>query len=305
MASFVTRFAPSPTGLLHRGHAYSALLAHDMARAAGGQFLLRIEDIDTGRRRPEFDAAIVEDLAWLGVRWDGPVLRQADRQAAYQSALNDLIARGLVYRCFFTRREVMDRIGSAPHGPSGPAFVGAPLSPDEEAARLEAGAPFAWRLSVAASLDALSDAASRLAFEETGAGPDGETGVVRAEPSLLGDVVVARKDLGVAYHLAVVVDDAHQGVSHVVRGHDLFASTHVHRLLQALLGAASPRYHHHRLICGPDGARLAKRDAGETLASLRAQGWTPDQVRHSVGLDRPAVDADTHMPPSPAPEAKA
>jgi glutamyl-Q tRNA(Asp) synthetase len=277
--AYATRFAPSPTGWLHRGHAFSALTGFCEARAAGGRFLLRIEDIDTTRSRPAFEAAIYEDLAWLGVDWETPVLRQSEHIGDYLAALDRLKADGLVYRCFKTRKEVLDAIASAPHGPM-EAFRGAPLPAEEEARRIEAGEPFAWRLS----LDAARRRAGPLDFEEHGAGPAGERRTITVDPRAAGDVVLARKDVGVAYHLAVVVDDARQGVTEVVRGQDLFEATHIQRVLQALLGLPAPAYRHHRLVLGPEGRRLAKRDQGETLRALRDQGLTARMLRAQLGF---------------------
>jgi glutamyl-Q tRNA(Asp) synthetase len=279
---FVTRFAPSPTGFLHRGHAYSALTAYAAARAAGGRFLLRVEDIDLTRRRPEFEAAIYEDLAWLGLDWETPVRRQSDHLADYAGALADLEARGLIYRCFRTRKEIAEEIGRAPHGAM-EVFRGGPLPAAEEARRLAAGEPFAWRLSLSAAKAALGGF-DRLAFIEEGEGPDGEHGKIRARPELGGDVVLARKDVGVAYHLAVTFDDALQGVTHVIRGQDLFEAAHVQRLLQALFGWPAPTYRHHRLLTGPDGKRYAKRDRAETLRELRARGVTAQALRRELGF---------------------
>ncbi|WP_395671404.1 tRNA glutamyl-Q(34) synthetase GluQRS [Phenylobacterium sp.] len=275
--SFVTRFAPSPTGWLHRGHAFSALTAWRAARSAGGRFLLRIEDIDATRCRPEYEAAIFEDLAWLGIEWETPVRRQSDHLADYRADLDALAARGLIYRCFRTRKEVAEEIGRAPHGPM-EAFRGAPLSADEEAARLAAGAPYAWRLSLDAA-DRELGGFGQLSFH------DEDRGTVAARPALGGDVVLARKDVGVAYHLAVVHDDALQGVTHVIRGEDLFEATHVQRLLQALLGLPVPAYRHHRLLAGADGRRYAKRDRAETLRELRAAGVTPDELFREMGFE--------------------
>jgi glutamyl-Q tRNA(Asp) synthetase len=272
---FTTRFAPSPTGYLHKGHAFSALTAHAAAREAGGRFLLRIEDIDRPRCRPEFEAAIHEDLAWLGLEWEEPVRRQSDHLADYQAALERLRGRGLLYRCFRTRRELAE-IQSAPHGlPE--AFRGEPLHPHEEDRFLEEGRAYAWRLSLDAARAALGNW-SGLTFVEEGRGP------VRAQPELAGDVVLARKDVGVAYHLAVVVDDALQAITHVIRGEDLFEATHIQRLLQALLELPVPVYRHHRLLLGPDGKRFAKRDRAETLRELRAAGVTPEQLRAELGF---------------------
>jgi glutamyl-Q tRNA(Asp) synthetase len=281
-ATFVTRFAPSPTGLLHRGHAFSALQTYDAAQAAGGTFLLRIEDIDATRARPEFEAAIFEDLAWLGIAWPTPVRRQSEHLDDYEAALDRLAAEGLVYRCFRTRKEVAQAMASAPHGAMD-TFRSAPLAAHEEAERLARGEPFAWRLSLAAA-EARLGGFKTLTFQEEGVGPEGETGRIHARPELGGDIVLARKDVGVAYHLAVVCDDALQGVTHVIRGCDLFEAAHVQRLLQALLDLPTPVYRHHRLLAGPDGKRYAKRDRAETLQALRATGLTPQQLRQEMGL---------------------
>jgi glutamyl-Q tRNA(Asp) synthetase len=277
---FTTRFAPSPTGLLHRGHAFSALTAFKAARAAGGRFVLRIEDIDATRSRSEYDAAILEDLTWLGLAWEQPVRRQSDHLSEYHTAIETLRARGLVYRCFRTRKEL--DIGRAPHEPQTP-FVGAPLSAGEEADRLARGEAFAWRLSLAAAREVLGGFET-LSFIEEGAGPGGETGVIAVKPETAGDIVLARKDVGVAYHLAVVLDDALQEITHVVRGEDLFEAAHIQRLLQALLGLPTPTYRHHRLLTGPDGKRYAKRDKAQTLRELRAEGMTPAALRAEMGF---------------------
>lgn len=274
-APVVTRFAPSPTGLLHRGHAFSALTAYETARAAGGRFLLRIEDIDATRRRAEFDAAILEDLAWLGLTWEAPVWRQSQRHAVYGAALDRLRDRGLLYRCFRSRREIYEDIGRAPHGPLDGVRPG-PHPPPEEGRLLNQGLPFAWRLNLGEALRAMP--VERLTFVEEGEGPSGERGLIVADVESSGDVVLARKDVGFSYHLAVVVDDAAQGVTDVVRGRDLFASTPVQRLLQALLGLPEPVYRHHRLILRPDGKRFAKRDSAETLRDIRARGVTPQAL---------------------------
>jgi len=276
----VTRFAPSPTGLLHLGHAYSALLAHDSARAAGGRFLLRIEDIDTGRCRDDFLAAIEQDLAWLGLDWERPVRRQSEHLADYGAALDRLDAMGLLYRCVLRRRD-LDAALSAPHhrpmqGPDGPVVVDTDvLMPEaERAARLAAGEPYALRLRMRAALDR----AGPLRWVDDNHGPQA------ADPATFGDVVLARKDVPTSYHLAVTVDDALQGVTLVVRGEDLFQATHVHRLLQALLDLPTPRYRHHRLLTDAEGRRYAKRDRALTLASLRDAGRTPAEIRRLVGL---------------------
>jgi glutamyl-Q tRNA(Asp) synthetase len=275
--TFVTRFAPSPTGYLHLGHALSALTAFDAARAAGGRFVLRIEDIDQGRVRPEFDAAIFEDLAWLGIEWETPVRRQSAHMPEYAAALQHLIDRELVYRCFRTRREVAEAIASAPHAESGDVFRGEALPPHEEQAKLDAGEPFAWRLSLKKARSALGPAYFALVFED-------ETGAVRAEPERHGDVILARKDFPTSYHLASIWDDALQGVTHVIRGEDLREAAHLHVLLQRLLELPQPVYRHHRLVIGEDGKRLAKRDEAATLRALRDAGKGAADVRALLGL---------------------
>ncbi|MFO1018592.1 MAG: tRNA glutamyl-Q(34) synthetase GluQRS [Hyphomonadaceae bacterium] len=275
--SFVTRFAPSPTGHLHLGHALSALTAFDAARAAGGRFLLRIEDIDQGRARPEFEAAIFEDLAWLGLAWEEPVRRQSEHMAEYAGALQSLIDRQLVYRCFRTRKEIAEAIASAPHGELGEAFRGEALPPEEETERLAAGEAFAWRLSLKKARAALGPAYFTLVFED-------ETGLVRAEPERHGDVVLARKDFPTSYHLASVWDDALAGVTHVIRGEDLREAAHLHVLLQKVLDLPQPVYRHHRLVLGEDGKRLAKRDQSATLRALRESGKAAADVRALLDL---------------------
>ncbi len=281
---FVTRFAPSPTGRLHTGHAFSALTAWRAAGEAGGRFLLRIEDIDPTRCRPEFEAGVLEDLAWLGVDWELPVRRQSDHLDDYARVVETLTGRGLLYRCFRTRREILDAIGDAPHGPAEAVRPG-PHPAGEEAALLAEGRPFAWRLSLDRARDRLGEKAwEALAFVEEGEGPAGERGLIRARPETAGDVVVARKDAGAAYHVAVTHDDSLQGVSHVIRGHDLFEATHIQVLLQALMGWPTPVYRHHRLLTGPDGRRFAKRDGSVTLARLRAEGATPEDLRGEMGF---------------------
>src|SRR4051812_33430304 len=264
----VTRFAPSPTGRLHLGHAFSALLAHDFARRRGGAFLLRIEDIDPGRSRPEHVDSIIEDLSWLGMDWDGEILFQSERLPLYAEALDRLKAAGLAYPCFCTRSAIAAEIAAsaaAPHGPDGPLYPGTcrALSREvrERRMRLE---PHAWRLDMAAA----SARAEPLYWR------DGDTEVL-AEPEGFGDVVLARKDAPISYHLAVTVDDAAQGVTDIVRGRDLYAATDVHRLLQALLGLPTPLYHHHTLLLGADGRRLAKRHGAPILHDLREAGTDP------------------------------
>jgi glutamyl-Q tRNA(Asp) synthetase len=241
--------------------------------------VLRIEDIDFTRCRPEYEAAILQDLAWLGLAWERPVLRQSEHGADYLAALERLRSRGLVYRSFKTRKQILDEMQSAPHGPP-EGYRGRPPPAGEEAARLAAGEPFAWRLDLAAA----QRTTGPLSFVEAGEGPAGEHGRIAVDAGPAGDVVLARKDVGVAYHLAVVVDDARQGVTEVVRGRDLFEATHIQRVLQALLGLPEPRYRHHRLIVGPDGRRLAKRDRAETLRSARERGVTAGALRAELGF---------------------
>lgn len=281
----VFRFAPSPNGHLHLGHALSALLNHEMARASGGRLILRIEDIDATRCRPEYEAAILEDLAWLGLAWEEPVRRQSEHLDDYRAALARLERQGLVYPGFESRAEIArlvaarEAAGPWPRDPDGaPLYPGAAreLAPEVRARRLAAGEPYALRLDMAAALARVGP----LAWEETGL----QAGRVAAAPEAWGDVVLARKETPTSYHLAVVVDDALQGVSHVVRGEDLFWSTSVHRVLQALLGLPAPVYHHHRLIRDADGRKLAKSTHATALRELRAQGLTPADVRRMVGL---------------------
>jgi len=294
----VFRFAPSPNGYLHLGHALSVLLNADKAAAAGGRLLLRIEDIDATRCRPEYDAAIFEDLAWLGITWEMPVRRQSEHYDNYRAALAKLDAMGLVYPSFESRAEIAALVAAReatsaftspwPRDPDGaPLYPGtAKTMPEaERARRIASGAPYALRLDMAAAL-ARSGA---LTWQETGGGPAGETGTMpanpAANPAIWGDVVLARKDAPTSYHLAVVTDDAAQGVTDVVRGRDLFHATAVHRLLQRLLGLPAPRYHHHRLVLDAAGGKLSKSTQATALRDLRAQGLTPADVRRQVGLD--------------------
>jgi len=277
----VTRFAPSPSGLLHLGHAFAALTAE----AAGDRFLVRIEDIDAARARPEFEHAILEDLRWLGLAFDEPVLRQSNRTGAYRVALVALGTRGLLYPCFCTRKEIADEIArapDAPHGPDGFLYPGTcrMLSAPERTERIESGENYALRLDASAAAELVG----LLLFEERGSGPSGENGTMRVDPLLLGDVVLARKDAPVSYHLAVVVDDAYQGVTLVTRGNDLFPATHVQRLLQAALSLPAPAYAHHRLILDQSGRKFSKRDRAATLRSLREQGIPADEVRAQLGF---------------------
>jgi glutamyl-Q tRNA(Asp) synthetase len=292
MTKPILRFAPSPNGHLHLGHALSALLNFDMAQGCGGRFLLRIEDIDATRCRPEYEAAIYEDLAWLGLRWDEPVMRQSARSEAYKSALQQLDSMGLVYPSFESRAEIAhlvadrDRVGSWPRDPDGvPLYPGyaRDLPAVERRRRFEAGDPFALRLDVATAV-ALASRRGPLNWTEAGTGPDGETGNVAADPAAWGDVILARKDVPISYHLSVVVDDACQGVTHVVRGQDLFRATSLHRLLQDLLGLPRPVYHHHRLVRDADGRKLSKATRATGLRELRAAGATPADIRRAIGL---------------------
>ena len=288
------RFAPSPNGYLHVGHALSALLNADMARSAGGRLLLRIEDIDPERCRPEFEAAIYEDLAWLGVRWEKPVRRQSEHFDVYRAALRRLTAMGLIYPAFESRAEISRLIaereqqGPWPRDPDGaPLYPGSSqsITPAENSRRLAAGEQHVLRLDMGAAIaQATRGGKSPLAWNETGAGPQGETGSVTATPQAWGDVVLGRKDTPSSYHLAVTIDDAAQEVSTVVRGHDLFWATSVHRLLQTLLGLPAPAYHHHRLLLGEDGRKLSKASRSTALRQLRAKGVTPADVRKIAGL---------------------
>jgi glutamyl-Q tRNA(Asp) synthetase len=270
----VTRFAPSPTGYLHLGHAFAAITA---ARA-GAQFLLRIEDLDQGRAREEFVTTIFEDLAWLGLQWTEPVLRQSARMAAYKNALETLSAESLVYPCFCTRKDIADEIAraaEAPHGPDGPLYPGTcrHLSASARQSRIAAGAAYALRLDAAAAAVRVG----ALTFIEKGE-------AIAVDPLRFGDLVLARKDVPAAYHLAVVVDDAFQGVTLVTRGEDLLPATHVQRLLQALLRLPQPAYAHHRLILDEQGRKFSKRDQAMTLRAMRQAGETPDGVFARLGL---------------------
>ncbi|MFN3077336.1 MAG: tRNA glutamyl-Q(34) synthetase GluQRS [Alphaproteobacteria bacterium] len=275
-----TRFAPSPTGLLHLGHAFAALFAESEARRREGRFLLRLEDIDPGRCRREYEDPLMEDLRWLGLVWEEPVLRQSERMEAHRTALATLEEMGLLYPCFCSRKDIQAEIagiGAAPQGPDGPLYPGTcrHLRPEERRWRQANGQPFALRLDMTR---AIALAGPLYWFDAAAAT------VVTAEPEGFGDVVLARKDAPVSYHLAVTVDDHHQGVTLVTRGRDLFRATHVHRLLQALLGLRTPDYHHHDLVVDARGKRLAKRDHAPTLRSLREAGTSPDDVRTGLGF---------------------
>lgn len=281
----VFRFAPSPNGELHLGHAYSALIDHALCREAGGRFLLRIEDIDPTRSRPEFEEGIYRDLSWLGIEWEDPVRRQSEHMDVYAGAVATLAAEGLVYPAFLSRAEIAVLTG-APTWPRDPD--GAPLYPGRDRdfdprdamRRIGAGEPHALRLRV----DAATARAGPLHWREESAGPAGETGTIDANPTIWGDFVIARKETPTSYHLSVVIDDAVQGVTHVVRGRDLFHATAAHVLLQKLLGLATPIYHHHRLITDAAGRKLSKSERDTSLRSLREAGATPADIRRMVGL---------------------
>jgi glutamyl-Q tRNA(Asp) synthetase len=275
-----TRFAPSPSGRLHLGHAYSALFAEREARRIGGAFLLRIEDIDTARCKPAFEAGILEDLAWLGLSWDGPVLRQSERLGLYHDFLHVLEEGGLTYPCFCTRKDIQAEIADAaraPHGPDGPLYPGTckQLSPAKAQARIAAGEAHAIRLH----MDRAAKMAGPLSFT------DEERGTLPVVPESCGDIVLARKDIGTSYHIAVTVDDALQHISLVTRGEDLLHATHIHRVLQTLFGFPEPRYRHHMLLTDRDGRRYAKRDRAATLADLREAGAEPAELRRRLGFD--------------------
>jgi len=291
MYTRIFRFAPSPNGYLHLGHAYSALLNHDMARETGGRLLLRIEDIDAPRCRPEYEAAILEDLGWLGISWQPDVRRQSEYFDDYRAALAKLEAERLIYPSFESRSEIAalvaerDRHGRWPRDPDGvPLYPGRArqMPPAERQRRRGGGEPFALRLA----MDAAVARAGVLTWTETGMGPQGQTGTVMAAPQMWGDVVLGRKEMPTSYHLAVAVDDALQGVTDVVRGQDLFWSTSIHRLLQALLGLPEPTFHHHKLILDVGGRKLSKSTQATSLRELRATGQTPADVRRMVGLRR-------------------
>ncbi len=287
----VTRFAPSPTGYLHLGHAYSALFAAKKAKEENGRMLLRIEDIDAGRARPEFEAAIMEDLAWLGLTWEEPVRRQSEHLDDHRTALILLEDRRLLYPCFCTRKEIQAEIensGIAPHaaptgpnmGPDGPIYPGTcrGLSIEERRRKEAEGRPYALRLDMAAAVARAAVDGGPLTWT------DREKGTVIAEPEIFGDVVLARKDTPTSYHLAVTLDDHVQEVTLVTRGEDLFQATHVHRLLQVLLRLETPDYHHHKLLTTEGGERFAKRDKSQTIRALREAGKTPEEVRAMAGM---------------------
>lgn len=273
---FATRFAPSPTGYLHMGHAFSAWTAFEAAQAAHGRFVLRIEDTDQTRCRPEFEAAIYEDLAWLGLDWEKPVRRQSAHMDDYGGALARLHEMGVLYRCFRTRKDLLDGLAAAPHGFSAPDIV-APISAAEEEDLLAQNKPYAWRLSLSRAQARLGAEWEHLGFEANGIW-------TKAEPERLGDIVLARKEFPASYHLASVLDDGLQAITHVIRGEDLAEAAHIHVVLQALLGLPTPVYRHHRLILDAQGKRFAKRNQSVTLRSLRESGTSLDQIRARLGL---------------------
>lgn len=282
----VFRFAPSPNGELHLGHAYSALFGFDLCRRAGGRFLLRIEDIDPIRCQPEYEQAIYRDLAWLGLEWEEPVRRQSAHMEDYRTAIRRLRELGLVYPSFMSRAEIAAATADSawPRDPDqAPLYPGndRDLDPAEAEARITAGAPYALRIRI----DKAVAMAGRLSWREEGEGLGGETGIVEANPAAWGDFVIARKDTPTAYHLAVVVDDDVQGVTHIVRGRDLFFATAPHRLLQALLGLPAPVYHHHALVTDETGRKLSKSDRDTSLRALREAGASPTDIRRLVGID--------------------
>lgn len=291
MTQPVFRFAPSPNGQLHLGHAYSALLNARMANESEGRFLLRMEDIDTARCTPQLEQGIYDDLSWLGLKWEQPVRRQSEHFSEYRNALTKLADKGLVYPAFLSRTEVREQIGEAhakgedwPSDPDGtPLYPQSErkLSEKEQTERIVSGAPYAWRLDMDKAIAAASES---LFWNESGSGPNDETGRLPVNPAQWGDVVIARKDTPTSYHLSVVVDDALQGITHIVRGRDLFHATSVHRLLQKLLDLPEPLYHHHDLVLGDDGLKLAKSRKDTALSSLREQGFTPAGIRAKLSL---------------------
>lgn len=299
--TFRTRFAPSPTGPLHLGHAYSAILAHDMARAHGGEFLLRIEDIDRSRARPEWEELIHEDLTWLGLGWDGPVMRQSERLDSYCETLDALWTRGLLYPCTCNRRDIAEA-ASAPQegapmlGPDGIIYPGTCRRKPRQPGHMTPRPSGALRLDMAQAALAKGVYTRRVgtegiaSFEESGNAEHIRHGIVEFTPEdvgrEIGDVVIARRDMGTSYHLAVVLDDAAQGITDVVRGADLFEATRIHVILQRLLGLPTPRYHHHRLIRDETGKRLAKRDDARAIRTYREDGLTPEDIRRMVGLPK-------------------
>jgi glutamyl-Q tRNA(Asp) synthetase len=291
METRVFRFAPSPNGRLHLGHAYSALLNRKLARRAGGRLLLRIEDIDVARCTPEFEAGILDDLDWLGIEWEHPVRRQSDHFADYEKALAKLVAEGLAYPAFMSRGEIRAHIADAektgrrwPRDPDGtPHYPGVERNLADRKRRhlMASGTPYAWRLDMT---KALSCFPQELTWHEAGKGPDGQAGLVKADPGKWGDVILARREIPTSYHLSVVIDDALQGITDIVRGRDLFHATSIHRLLQQILRLPEPRYRHHDLVAGPDGRKLSKSNRDTALYEMRQTGSTPDDIRNLLGF---------------------
>ncbi|MGB3148309.1 MAG: tRNA glutamyl-Q(34) synthetase GluQRS [Paracoccaceae bacterium] len=291
-----TRFAPSPTGPLHLGHAYSAILAHDMALRAGGEFLLRIEDIDQSRARPEWEELIYEDLSWLGLAWESPVMRQSDRLPVYRDTLTSLWNSEAVFACTCNRRDILAAAaapneGEPQFGPDGIVYAGTCRGRRSDHGQRPIPDNAALRLDMGYAARAVGDpraGGAVVTFQETGRGPGGETGFIdmttRQLTDDIGDVVLARRDMGTSYHLSVVIDDAEQGITHVTRGQDLFEATKIHVVLQRLLGLQTPVYHHHALIRDEQGKRLAKRDDARAIRTYREEGATPADIRRMVGL---------------------
>lgn len=290
----ITRFAPSPTGPLHLGHAYSALLAHDMAMENGGNFLLRIEDIDQSRARPEWEVRIYDDLQWLGLWWPEPVMRQSDRMAVYRGKLRWLWNHGYAFACTCSRRDIQTAMsapqeGVVTQGPDGLIYPGTCRAHDNRSGCAPLPQDTALRLSIEAVARRFGSAGGDVfSFQETGQGPNGETGLIEFTLQdairTIGDVVLARRDMGTSYHLSVVLDDAEQDITHVVRGQDLFEATKIHVILQRVLKLPTPSYHHHKLIRDESGKRLAKRDDARAISKYRAEGASPDDIRSMVGL---------------------
>lgn len=285
----ITRFAPSPTGPLHLGHVYSALLAHDMVAAVGGQFLLRIEDIDRTRARPEWEVHILEDLRWLGLSWPQPVMRQSNQLDRYGESLDWLQSNNYIFSCKCSRRDVINALAApqegsdVPTGPDGVIYPGTCRMKHATSSKDPSSEDVAMRLSMSSAVGQ-----NLFSFHETGHGPNGETGLIKftAQDAIrnIGDIVLSRRDMGTSYHLSVVLDDAAQGITHVVRGEDLFEATKIHIILQRLMGLPTPTYHHHSLVRDDAGKRLAKRDDACAIAKYRAEGFSPSDVRRMVGL---------------------
>ncbi len=297
--TFRTRFAPSPTGPLHLGHAYSALLAQNMAREESGDFLLRIEDIDQSRARLEWEAQIYDDLKWLGLWWPEPVMRQSERKAAYEAALEELWERSRIYECFCSRADIKSALqapqeGNLSYGPDGLIYPGTcrnkQTSHDEDPVPRNTVLRLDMSLAIGESALSYRNTSALIGaqFTETGTGPNGETGTITFTEeeliSTIGDIVLARRDMGTSYHLSVVLDDAAQGITHVVRGQDLFEATKIHVVLQRLFGLPTPTYHHHKLIRDENGKRLAKRDDARAISLYRSEGATPEKIRSMIGL---------------------